>query len=139
MGQAASFYRLTIRNRGKTPAEICRVYLVSVRLVKDGVAGPDLLGKPQILKWAHEANFDAVTIEAGDSRKLDLFYKYHNRPDEFRMFVEPTAMPIGTVAVFPIAEYRIKIRVHLGNQVATTAEFSLSADASTRLATVEKV
>jgi hypothetical protein len=113
----ARFFRLSVTNQGKTPAAECQGYLVSVEAVPGARAAAKRLGKPEILKWAHEADFHPICLEAGERRKLDLFYIYDDEPSRLYFFFKEPDVPVGVKSHFDAGDYRVSVRInHKGHR-----------------------
>jgi hypothetical protein len=111
--QPAWFYRLDVRNTGRSIARDCVATLVTVEPVQPCYAAPgQRLARPCILNWAHSAiQFQPVSIDPKDGpRKLDLFFIFCADP---RLFfdVEMPQTPQGFTNVFGPGEYIAKVRV----------------------------
>lgn len=83
------FCRLVATNRGRSTAHECQAYVVAVD------PAPDLnhnrsLGKPDVLKWAHETTYSPITIEPSESRKFALLLVYDGAPNTLQLFFEPS-------------------------------------------------
>jgi hypothetical protein len=110
----AAFYRLTVTNQGKTAAEECQGYLIAVEPIVGGHSA-NQLGKPEVLKWAHEQDFQTIRIEAGECRKLDLLYIYRDDPGQMYFFFKQPDSAVGVYPNLASAEYRVKVRVNHKN------------------------
>ena len=94
-GTPTAYYRALVRNTGRKRAENCEGFLVSIeRYDLRQRASRDLLGRPERLKWAHEADFRNVQIESGgETRKLDLFYVHKDEPNLLHLFIQRQRIP----------------------------------------------
>jgi len=122
--QAGWFYRLRVWNDGRLPAQDCTATLSRV----EPQAGGRSLERPATLKWAHEDDYQPITIESKESRKLDLAFLLENDPRLHFYFQRPSR-PAGIDREFPVGSYRVMVRVSGKNAVSTTAWFSLEASA----------
>ena len=122
--QLACFYHLQIRNAGRVTARVCKGFLEEV---EPKVEGSDRLKKPEQLKWANEATFDAIDIESKQTRRLDLLYVFQNE-GQLHFFCTEPAVPLGTQRVFPPGRYEIAVRLTAENATSTVERFYLSSD-----------
>jgi hypothetical protein len=88
--------------------------------------GGQTLGKPCVLKWAHGMTFDPVSIDPKDPpRKLDLLYLLQH-DQRLHFFVDMPRQPMGFSNVFPLAEYRVRVRVKAKSGHGVEGRFRLT-------------
>jgi hypothetical protein len=109
----AAFYRLDVTNDGHERAKECQGFLDLVKSAKQSPAyGPNLLKKPEQLKWAHEDAFISVSIDPRKNpRKLDLFHVYETNPLTMHLPVKPPQIPVGTRSSIPTDAYLFDVRI----------------------------
>jgi hypothetical protein len=133
--QTVVFYRLNVDNIG-TPAENCEVILSSVDPLSS--ARGKKLGRPVVLKWAHEEVYSPITIEPGESRKLDFFYIFVDKPRFIEFYFKEPSPPMGLSRTFPAGSYRITLRVKSNNAGTVKASFIVETDGISMFAGIEE-
>jgi hypothetical protein len=124
-----AYYRVVVRNSGRKRAENCEGFLATIERYDLGQrASTDLLGKPERLKWAHEADFTSIEVESGgETRKLDLFYIHEDEPNKLNLFIKPNEFQTGMPDSVDSANYLFKIKIVSSNAGTTTALFSVES------------
>lgn len=134
--RTASFYRLSIVNTGLVPAEDCEGLLIAVEPIKVPSGGRKL-GRPVVLKWAHEDDYFPITIEPEESRKLDIFYIFEDDPSSIHFYFELPRIPAGLSRTFPFGRYQITIRIESKNADSVKSSFVLDTDGKSMNANIE--
>jgi hypothetical protein len=104
-----AFYRLDVKNVGKSSALNCQGFITSICQEAEE---QNLLGRPVELKWGHEIDFRSVSVEPGESRKLDLFYVTKSATDSFSFFMKTPGSPVGISPRKPMGRYRVGVRLN---------------------------
>lgn len=137
---ATAYYRLLVRNDGRERAEGCEGFLVSIRRYILGQRVGDLFGRPERLKWAHEADFKSIAIEAGsDARKLDLFFIHQSLPYHAYLYIDRGDSVTGMPHFVEPGQYVFKVRVVSENSPTSTAEFVVDTSRAFDRATIERL
>jgi hypothetical protein len=134
--QTAAFYRLNVDNIGAMPAENCEGILSSVEPINN--TRGKKLGRPVVLKWAHEEAYTPITIEPGESRKLDFFYIFVDNPRFIEFYFKEPNPPMGLSRTFPSGSYRVTLRIKSSNTDTAKASFIVETDGISIFAGIEE-
>jgi hypothetical protein len=125
--QKGWFYRLNVHNKGHNTADECEGILSTAEPIEGGRA----LERPSILKWAHEDSFRHVSIEPGETRKLDLFFVLEGDL-RLHFFIDMPRIPVGFERSFESKSYKVKVRVKARGGANAVASFKVEPRANHR-------